>query len=83
MIAFPSMLASAAHAAGMAVPDNPDNFLAEDYPHFHVFCGVQLCRPMLSPGEHWENAEIIAAIPKDTLYSMQANDLRKLGVQGI
>ncbi len=82
MLAFPSMLISAAKEAGMSVPDDPDSFTEEDYPHFHVFCGVQLCRPMLSPGEHWENAKIIASIPKSVLYTMTVRGLRDLGVQG-
>lgn len=60
MMAFPSMLVEAAEKAGMEVPENPDGGdFQETHPHFHVFCTLQLGRP-INWGEHWENAEIIA-----------------------
>lgn len=65
MLVFAGMIAKAAQDAGMKVPDNPDgDWSPKEYPHFHVFCNVQLARPMVSPGEHWENAKIVAAIPE-------------------
>ena len=61
MMLFPSMLVPAAELAGIKVPENPDDFDKNQFPHFAVFCTLQLARPMQS-GEHWENAEIIAKI---------------------
>lgn len=62
MLAFSSMLVSAAKKAGMAVPPDPDEFDADSFPHFQVFCLVQLGRAC-RPGEHWDNAKVIASIP--------------------
>jgi hypothetical protein len=61
MLAFPSMLVSAAENAGMTVPPDPDVFDADAFPHFQVFCLTQLCRSC-EPGEHWDNAKVIASI---------------------
>lgn len=81
MMAFPSMIAGAAKRAGMKVPDDPDGeYSREEFPHFWVFCTLQLCRPM-QPGEHWENAEIIAAIPEDELKTMTLNDFFDKGLR--
>lgn len=79
MIAFPGMLVTAAKNAGMKVPKDPDNFDASRYPHFSVFCAVQLCRRM-RPGEHFENAEIIARIPNDKIQTVTLTDLLAKGL---
>ena len=50
----------------MKVPGNPDDFPKEDYPHFQVFCIVQLERSCRL-GEHFGNAKIIAAVPYDEI----------------
>lgn len=83
MIAFPKMLVSAAKAAKMKVPKDPDEFPKEKYPHFWIFCAIQLARPMRSPGEHWENAKIIAEISEEKLKTMTFADFISAGVQGI
>lgn len=77
MLAFPGMLMSAATQAGMKTPDlsENDDYDPMDYPHFHVFCLVQLGRPMLDMGEHWKNAEVIAEIPDEDIKSMTLDDL--------
>jgi hypothetical protein len=84
VIAFPSMLLSPAEEAGMKVP--PADFdeknldtLKETYPHFFVFCVMQLGRRMPSSTSHWENAKIIAAIPDDKIMQVTAADLDDLG----
>ncbi len=58
---FPVMLVSSAEEAGIAVPPDPDKFDAEAFPHFQVFCTVQLGRRM-TPGEDFGNARVIAAL---------------------
>lgn len=80
MIAFPGMLVAAAEQAGMKTPDNPDDFDREDYKHFQVFCNAQLCRPM-SPGEHWDNAKVIAEIPEEEITTVTLADLIDRGVR--
>ena len=80
MLVFPGMIAEAAKKAGMKVPKDPDGkWKPKDYPHFHVYCNVQLCRP-ISWGEHWENAEIVAAIPENELEAMTLEQLIARGL---
>lgn len=80
MLAFPGMLVNAAKKAGMKVPPDPDDFDPMKYPHFQVFCNAQLCRPMVSLGEHWNNAELIAAIPKKDIMKVSLADLLEMGL---
>lgn len=85
MLAFPSMLGSAAEKAGINVPNFENleddwHFDPEEFPHFHVFCIAQLGRPMVSMGEHWENAKVIAAIPDDEIRSVSLEYLLDRGL---
>jgi hypothetical protein len=80
MIVFPGMLVEAAKKAGMKVPEDPDNFQPEEYPHFDIFCTVQLCR-RIRWGEHWDNAKVVAAIPDDKLKSVTLQDLLDAGLE--
>lgn len=81
MLAFPSMLESAAKEAGIPIPEDCDNYLPRTYPQFHLFCCGQLSRRMSSPGEHWENAKIIAKIKPEDCETMTWEGLRSLGFQ--
>jgi hypothetical protein len=86
MLAFPEMLIPAAKKAGIKVPPAQESLVdmdAEEYPHFWVFCQVQLCRPMTSWTEHWDNAKVIAEIPLERLIKMTVNDFREAGVVGL
>lgn len=78
MMAFPSMLVDAATKAGMKIPPDPDNFKPEEFPHFHVYCNVQLGRA-ITWGNHWNNAEIITKVPEEKLKTITEADLEKLG----
>lgn len=75
MLIFPGMLADAAQEAGMKVPEGEEY---DEYPHWHIFCHLQLCRP-ITWGNHWRNAEIIAAVPEEKLKSMTEAYFRELG----
>lgn len=81
MIIYPSQIIKAAENAGMKVPilDKKDeSFLAEEFPHFHVFCNVQLgCA--VTWGNHWENAKIIARIPEKELITLTIEGLKARG----
>lgn len=84
MIAFPRMLVSAASAAGIKVPSNPDEFDSDtnrnEHPHFFVFCIAQLGRPILhGMPSHWSNAKIIAAIPNEQIMKVSLQNLFELG----
>jgi hypothetical protein len=84
MFLFAELLVEAAEQAGIKVPPDPEEWevLSEEYPHFYVFCACQLERPM-QPGEHWENAKVIASIPTDQLRKMKIGDFRRAGVKGL
>lgn len=84
MLAFAGMIAKAAEDAGIKVPNEPDgDFDKDEFPHFAVFCNVQLCRAMTDPAEHWGNAHIIAKIPNDQIRNVTISHLRDLGFRGI
>lgn len=82
MMAFPGMISEAAIAAGMKVPDDPDNTdfeaVKEQYPHWFVYCCLQLGRSV-TWGNHWENAKIIARVPLEKLKKMTEADFYALG----
>lgn len=84
MLVYPFSLIPAAKEAGMACPDEEVANMSEveeakdSYPHFFVYCMLQLCRP-ITWGNHWHNAEIIAAVPAEQLKTMSEQDFRNLG----
>ena len=81
MLMLPYMLTSAAEQVGIPVPegdlDNPDTY-RNSHPQFFVLCMTQLCRPMV-PGEHFENAKALAAIPIEEMKAMTASELQARG----
>ena len=77
---FPSMLTPAAEEAGMPFPPDPDNFEPEDFPHFHIFCSVQLCRAM-EWTEHWDNAKVLVKIPEEELKTLTLEGLLEKGLR--
>jgi len=83
MLAFPSMLENPAIQAGMSVPLNSDDFdkNKEKYPHFFVFCLMQLGRSMPRPSSHWDNAKIIAEIPIEKISSITIGEILDLGFE--
>lgn len=83
MLVFPSMLLDAAKEAGMDTPelDSNDEFDSEQYPHFYVFCNVQLCRPMTDFQEHWHNAKVIASIPVEDIKGITLDQLVEKGLR--
>jgi hypothetical protein len=83
MLVFASMLENPAKKAGISVPPDPDNFEAEKevFPHFFVFCAMQLGAPMPHASAHWENAKVIAAIPENELKTLSGDDIIGRGFQ--
>lgn len=83
MFAFPGLLVKAAEDAGMKVPSDPDNYVAAEYPHFHVFCNAQIGRRMPYPGVHFDNARVIAGIPDEDILHLTRKDLVTRGFLGL
>jgi hypothetical protein len=85
MIAFPGILVQPALVAGIPVPQginvNTDDFDREEFPHFAVFCTVQLGAPLPYPQAHWDNAEVIAKIPANKIKTITSSELVKMGFQ--
>lgn len=79
MFAFPGMLVPAAEKAGMKVPPDADNYEPNEFPHFAVFCILQLGRRMVM-GEHWENAKIIAAMSEEEVKTACLEDFLAKGL---
>ena len=81
MLSLPEMIVGPAEQAGLKVPPDVNAFDKNEYPHWNVFCAVQLGSPMPSPVAHWENAELIAKIPEDQIREVTFNQLLELGLQ--
>lgn len=83
MIAFDFMLIPAAKEAGMKTPSEEQierqNFDKAEYPHWHVYCMLQLGRRMPSAQSHFENAQIIAAIPDNQIRMVNFSDIENRG----
>ena len=83
MIAHPTLLVGPCNEAGIKVPENPadlDGYDPDEYPHWDVFLGVQLGRPMPEPTSHWKNAKLIAELNDDEIRTITVNDLLKRGL---
>lgn len=63
MIAFPEMISQAAKNAKIRVPKDLESYDARKFPHWHFYCCAQLGRAVRW-GNHWNNAFIVAKIPK-------------------
>ena len=79
MLIFPEMLVPCAKEASIKVPADVDNYEPAEYPHWYVFCEMQLCRPMKSHSEHWTNAKVIASIPPERITQVTVEDLIEAG----
>jgi hypothetical protein len=75
MIAFPGMLVGPAKAAGMKVPEDPENFVAEEYVRFQIYLAFQLGAPLPYPSAHWDNAKIIAELTDEDLQKVTVGEM--------
>lgn len=95
MLSVPSQLLEAARAAGMRVPphgvlyaamgrqfmvDVDTGFDVNEYPHFAVFCSVQLWRDT-NGRSHWENAKVVAEIPLRRVWQVDLKALMREGLE--
>lgn len=75
------MIAPAAKKAGMAVPDDLEDYNVEKFPHWHVFMLMQLGASMPYPGVHFDNAKVIADLPLQKVKESTYFDLLEAGFQ--
>jgi len=80
MLAFPEMIAPAAKEAGLKVPPDLRNFDPDEYPHWAVFCKVQLGAPMPHASAHWDNAKVVAKVAEDRIRQITPGELVGLGL---
>ena len=85
MLAFPCMITHFAKEAGMKIPDlseGKDEFDGKEYPHFQVFCNVQLCRPMdMGGGEPDHNAKVIMEFSEEEIKEVTLENLLLKGLR--
>lgn len=79
MMLFPEMLVGACEKSGIRVPENLDEYDIEKFPHFFIFCQLQLGRP-IRWGEHWDNAEIISKLTVEELKTFTLQDFLSRGL---
>lgn len=84
MLCFPTMLVSAAEGAGIKVPPSQQQIEDGDYdkhkfPHWALLCSTQLNRPM-TPGEHFENAKVIAAMDEERVKTITMGECIELNL---
>ena len=80
MVYDPSEIVEAAEKARMPVPPNPDRFDEEIFPHFHVFCVLQLGRTVNHINECYTNAKVIAQVPSEKIKEISLHELTKMGL---
>jgi hypothetical protein len=83
MITFPEILKAPANKAGIQMPDDVSRYeeYAELYPHFFVFCRMQLGSPMPYPSVHFDNAKIIALFTEEDFLTLTYEDIVNHGFQ--
>lgn len=74
-ISRPDSLVHAAQEAGIDVPPNHNDYDHNKYYQWHIFCLIQLDRPLKSSKSHYINAKIVAEKCND---ATSYNDLKQL-----
>lgn len=78
MIINSALLIDPALKAGIKVPDDITTYDPEEYPHWDIYCVVQL---ELNSNSNFTNAKIIAKISEDKLKTLTWKELLKLGFE--
>lgn len=82
MFAYQRMLVSAAQAANISVPEDPETNLSdirETHPHWFVFCMTQLGAPMPYPGVHFDNAHVVGDLTVEEVRLITMEELLDKG----
>ena len=62
MIQRAESLVQPANEAGIVVPANLQQYVAAEYPHWHLLCLIQIDREMPDARAHFHNARIVATL---------------------
>lgn len=81
MVAFPGMLVNAATKAGIKIPEDTDNWekSKDEFPHFFVFCVLQLGSSMPWAGVLFDNAKVIAGFDESEILTKTGQDILDAG----
>lgn len=80
MINFNAMLVAPALRAGIKVPPlkEIDSFDEASYPHFALFCMIQIGKPLSSLKDLDYNAQLISELSGQDILELDAEKLNKL-----
>ena len=81
MIADPILLVKPAEEAGISVPLDVDHYDEKDYPHWDVFCAMQLGSSMPDWSCHFHNAKVISQIDGAEIRQITADEIIERGFQ--
>lgn len=79
MKAFPVMIAAAAAEAGIKLPPDLEDYDKARYPHWFVFCHMQLGSPMPYPDVDWDNAKVVVAFNDSEILKVTPGQLDAKG----
>jgi len=83
-ILIPRLIACKVDETGIDIPDDPNEFKNEEYPHWAVLCAVTLGVPLnWGTAGDWmcHNAEVLVRIPKDEVLTLTYGQLVDRGVE--
>lgn len=77
------MLVAPALKAGIKVPPlkEIDSFDEASYPHFALFCMIQIGRPLRTWKEQYYNAQLISKLSTKDIFELDAERLSKLDLK--
>ena len=75
MITQPETLMDAAREAGIDMPADLHDYDKSEYPFWHLYCLVQIDRPMPGTDSHCKNAKLVADIDPDRIKSIGFRDI--------
>ena len=67
--------------AGIKVPPDLNDYCADEYAHWYLFCGMQLNSAIPTPGIEWENAVLISKLTEEQANIVTWNQMLSMGFQ--
>ena len=85
MLVFPEMLIEPATKAGIRTPPLSEvmnnTWPSHEYPHWTVFCNIQIGGSLPDSSSHHVNAEIISKIPDNKIKTVSVEEMMSMGLQ--
>ena len=78
MISKRETLVDPAKSAGIAVPPDLHHYDRLEYPHWHLYCLVQIDRPTPNPDSPNKNAHAVASIEQERIIGVNFADIANL-----